>query len=480
MGIEKKYGKKTEDILAAVAEGEYLSEDDKALGIKMPLDFSGWVFEEEVKLENCCFARDVDFSKAEFRGGANFKGAKFYGWADFGGAKFQGKDDVVYKFGVANFYYTTFEGELHFENTEFEGDVDFRYSKFLIGKDVNEDIMRPQRRRINEFTNSKFKGYVSFSGSVFEGEVEFYLTKFEGGAHFNLESISGDISFFGATFKGEFRFGSSKHKDNILSFNQAVFSGKTVFASSKDSSGKISQFSTSNTIFEAPVLIDLPFKTAPDFSKTRFLKTVIIEETWQNDESNVEKEFENIEHKNLETMENKCRFFKNYFSNIGNHFKEIEYFKYEMRARGERLKTKEGRKDLKQNCLDYFLFLCYKKFSDHGTSVRRPLMWLFVSLCFFTAIPYINPLFCDFINNINTILKWIVFKLSFGCNCLDDWKGFDFIDNFGRTILPLSKFEDSASGWSGWQKFLVIIQIFINTILLFLIALGLRSKFKIR
>ena len=274
-----------------------------------------------------------------------------------------------------------------------------------------------------------------------------------------------------------------------------MFSGIAKFTHQKNPT-KIKDFSTEHTIFEAPVLIDLPFENCPDFSKCRFLKTVIIEETWTT--KNIENEFEAVKTGaayKFEKMENKFRFFKTYFAGVGNHFKEIEYFKYEMHAKQARLKNATlaptSPEPLKSNwfkhfpskviawfkclpskvktwfrhlpskfiawfkCLssaEYLLFALYKWSSDYGTSPARSFYRLFG---FFLIVVGVSCLVCD------------------------ETVGVVFADNLKRTLLPFNSLKDFS--YCGWARNLFLtFQVFLNTILIFLIALGLRSKFRIK
>ena len=421
--MKNKTKKTTEDIKKAVAEGKY------------PLDFSHCYFEENANLHDVVFAGDVNFYYAEFMRDASFGGAKFYGNTSFAAAEFHYNAafrGATFK-GEANFTLAKFAGNANFDSADFEKYASFIHAKFAGYAD---------------FFEAKFAGYTVFDEVKFAGDADFSQAKFEKGAHFNQAKFLKEVNFTKFTFGQEVN----------LSFDKAVFVGVTTF---DVSAPELKKLSMDHAIFEAPTIIHLPVKTCPDFSKSRFLKTVIIEETWT--EKSIEDEFKEAKRgggepdESFKTLEGKFRFLKTYFAKSGNHFKEIEYFKYEMRAWEGGLKAK---KEVKGWCEhvrrrgEFVLFWLYKILSNYGTSVFRPLLGLASSLVLFTLVSYFSSL---------------------------DGVSAAFAENFSRTIFPLSEFplselKNSSSVPSVWET----IQALINVTFLFLLALGLRNKFKIK
>ncbi len=141
--------------------------------------------------------------------------------------------------------------------------------------------------------------------------------------------------------------------------------------------------------------------------------------------------------------EAKFRFLKKYFAEQGNHFKEQQYFSYEMMAREQGLEVEGGS--------DLFLFKCYKWFSDFGMSVGLPFAWMCMS-------------FAVFFN---------IFVFEFGWDLPTA-----LTRSFVRTINPLTKFDGEIT--ADTLSVFLTLQSLINAALIFLFILGLRNKLKIK
>ena len=81
-----------------------------------------------------------------------------------------------------------------------------------------------------KFTNTNFSGEAWFTGSTFSGEASFGSATFSGNAWFARANFSGDVSFFDAAFSGAASFEGAIFSDNALFFD-AAFSGDTRFVS---------------------------------------------------------------------------------------------------------------------------------------------------------------------------------------------------------------------------------------------------------
>jgi hypothetical protein len=134
-------------------------------------------------------------------------------------------------------------------------------------------------------------------------------------------------------------------------------------------------------------------------------------------------------------------FLKNYYIKNNNYEEEMRFFRYELKAKNK----------------DY-LMRSYDFFSKCGTSIFRPFIFLVISFILFA---FLN---CYQINENICICK----------------EGFEL--SLARTIFPL--FKTSIFGieanFEKLSSILYLVQSFINIILIFLLFLAVRNKFKIK
>ncbi len=363
---------------------------------KNSLSWFGWLrgFHEENLLQDrkiiCNF---TSFEEGIILGGsykvASFNRAKFLdGWADFS----DGLGNYATRFlNSAEFYGAQFGCPAYFSEVIFEGDAFFSGAKFKNSQPVN-------------FRNSTFKKRAMFDGVEFDGTI---------------------LTLDGSQFEGIAHFSQKK---------KVVVDGPYVGGGVK--------ISADYAIFESPALFDLNFSECPDFSKTRFLKGVIIEDSWPTiDDSEIKSD-----------DEGKFRFLKNYFAGIGNHFKEQQYFSYEMKAVECRKKERRPKKLFSKERWELRLFRYYKIHSNYGLSITRPLKGMSISLMF-----------------------GFIFCLGLDCD-----PSHSFAVSFKRTFFPLSDALLYCVDKQALATFVLAVQSILNSILLFLLLLGIRNKFKIK
>ena len=282
-----------------------------------------------------------------------------------------------------------------------------------------------------DFFKSIFKEDVDFSYSKLSNRIGFDGVKFEKNAYFQ------ELGFLDPSISTSFDDNSEKTLTNKISFKNSIFKGSAYLTQEEENNLRV-EICLAGAIFEGPVIFDLKFLECPDFSETFFLKSKIINETWQIDEQKI-----------LPTDEPKFRFLKKYFAEQGNHSKEQQYFAYEMISKKKRLDVEGG--------ADLFLFGCYKWFSNFGMSVSLPFAWICMSFAVFFDIFLL--LGCDLISALTS--------------------------SFARTVNPLIKFDGffkciDKETLSNGLIAVLSTQTVVNTILIFLLILGLRNKFKIK
>ncbi|MEP4703707.1 MAG: pentapeptide repeat-containing protein [Hyphomicrobiales bacterium] len=290
-------------------------------------------------------------------------------------------------------------------------------------------------------------GYVLFIGATFgKGNVVFSETKFGGEDVFfdNIKLITASIFFSGIDVAGNlFVRGTIFPKE--ANFQRASVKGTADFSD--------------NTFHEVPDFRDTVFARSPEVARMevpppemegkRLLKTA--------------KDAEDV---------SKYRKLKAMALAANDHEKDIEFFAYEMRAKRGREKGSIKWYDLLTNWL-------YFKVSNFGQSYWRPLACLLISLVVFIA-PYF----------------WMV--RSFLPTSEAIWFGFGHSwRNFMPLLSSLFRFAARPEGHpSGYDEifhklahdggpldllvYLGIFQNFIGLILLFLLLLGLRNKFRLK
>ena len=373
-------------------------------------NFVSSVFKKGFSVIGSDVGSNFNFSEAEFHGEVSFIGN--LNRLNFGGAKFIDCGSIFFRGAVFN------------SNAEFSGcrlensDMLFCQSNFF---------------KMANFCHLEISGRVGFRflQCNFHDSFEFYTpNKFKEGSSIAEINLSDSEFFKSVLFRQEF--------------------------STQSRYIKIGNLALSGTIFREPfVLKFFDLERCPDFSKSYLLdikKLSLNEEAWVVDERSIEPD-----------DEPKFRFLKKYFAEQGNHFKEREYFSYEMRA-AEKMrlrklqfsnpKTKIFAKDLgvigltifkwAQDYLELILFKIYKWTSGYGASIFLPSFWL-VASCAIVNLSFLVPL--------GSALE--------------------------LTIVPISRSESVKEIFKDTEPVLTVLSL-INVALIFLLGLGLRNKFKIK
>jgi hypothetical protein len=137
------------------------------------------------------------------------------------------------------------------------------------------------------------------------------------------------------------------------------------------------------------------------------------------------------------------------------HEDEQKFFRKELRARRGLLKTFSG---------EWFLNLLYEMFSDYGNSFIRPMLWLFAVFASGTVIFARFPVHCE----APMPLK-LAARLSFA-------NIFVFLPD-RREIMTNTKIADCLSNWTHVAS---AAQSLLGVVLLFLLGLALRNRFRMR
>ena len=206
----------------------------------------------------------IDFSGADFRQpdyqGISFAGFEFGDGANFSGSIFGDKADFLRsRFGDgANFSGSIFGDKADFLRSRFGDGANFSESRF--GDGAN-------------FSESTFGDRANFSESRFGDEANFSESTFGDRANFSHSTFCLGVNFFGATFGYKANFSEAyfgcivnffdARFEIAVTFSGATFDGESIFSASTDASEEAHFFDISfeNTTFHDPV----------DFSNRRFL-----------------------------------------------------------------------------------------------------------------------------------------------------------------------------------------------------------------
>lgn len=424
-------------------DADYLK---KELGEASIVCHEGWSFDFRVSL----FGEfdSVSFSEAVFNDHC-WVGAVFNGFVTFNNVTFM---------DLASFYESIFEDCVNFRKVIFNAGASFARAEFN-GESSFEIESKPREGAEGEKYFERKS--ISFEGSEFTKKVEFEIR--------NLDIFY--LSFEGAIFSKGFLFQNENSIIHSFNLKSVMFNGMTRFVPVSRAQDKkpIKNINLEYAAFRGSTIFEINLDKCPDFSKCYFFKKFFIKETWPE-----------IDDKKIKPEDReKFLFLKRHFAAIKNHLRENQYFGYEMRAREKglehdltckfkgrflrwfvcfmcRIASKKVRRILVARCkilsrkyCELFLFKSYKWLSCYGSSAERPLLALAFSYLYFGY--YFE------INNVKN----------------------PYENSFVRTLNPL---YDSGKGFSTLLEFqtAVAIQSITNTILLFLIFLGIRNRFRIR
>jgi pentapeptide repeat protein len=389
-----------------------------------------------------------------------------------------------------------------------------------------------------DFSGFIFPYIANFRNVIFSGDADFFLATFSGDALFNCAQFNGDAGFFAATFSGDASFGDATFSGDA-SFGDAIFSGRAITASfdnatfSGDAWFSCTQFnglvSFNFVIFKKKVsfiqanfeslamFIETTFENyssfeaiqghgllsfqraefnlVPDFTQTHFTEAPQFDGT---DFSNALTGWSWI--RNKDTSSNTASYWrslKRLAIQGHDHERELLFF-------AEEIKSQRGKQDKAfpepfnlvathektwSGGTRYWLGLLYELLSDFGRSVWRPLLWWFVSVFLFANFYLGQHKTAYEPKSTNTQLSCLNGSQDnpvTAARFLSIYNGL-VIAGFGRS----EKLSQSyACLYGGGQDQPVtmpdkvvcagIIQSIFSAVMLFLLLLALRNKFKIK
>ncbi len=399
-------------------------------GTKPFMDFSvGKKFKEHVDFSRRLFI-GASFRNVQFEQGADFSGAVFLGYTDFGKLKSQGSgtgasDGLQFKgasfHGTAHFIDAEIRPWAGFEDVTFHGLAHFQRAKFepAVGD-------RRSRKSSASFSRSRFKTRADFEDTTFIVNANFIKTGFQGSANFEPTEFHNKADFTNASFGA------------ATSFRGAVFDKPPKF-------------------FEATLHEDT------DFGLVKWERAEeSYRHSWWRDEPSTEVK---------KAADNAARAWDRLaliMSQRERPFDRHEFFRLKMRAQ----RYCDGRR------LTSFLDWLYEKSADYGWGVGRTLfLWLShiaAGTTFLTlfGLAYLSPARPGFWSAFVYDCVWVSFTNAHAILGLASTNGY------------LSGPRERLKGLehADWLQALNTIgttQAVIGPILLFLVLLTLRNRFRL-
>ncbi|MCY4308983.1 MAG: hypothetical protein OXC57_12055 [Rhodobacteraceae bacterium] len=176
------------------------------------MDFSNVEFPENISFAGRLLI-GADFRNAVFNGWADFRGAAFLGLTHFEGARFEGhKTMQPASHGVVSFADSIFCNTVYFKGTEFPRISRFDNSEFLSAGYFQEAIFGNDSELSGVlFDCAKFGAEPNFSKAMFFCAGGFKNVEFNDGANFRKTKFFSDVNFNNSKF------------NNTTSFREATF-----------------------------------------------------------------------------------------------------------------------------------------------------------------------------------------------------------------------------------------------------------------
>lgn len=378
--------------------------------------FRSTIFDQAATFNSATFNKRTVFSSAKFTLSASFEFATFCGNIMFPSITFSKE---------VSFNKTTFSREVSFYTTTFCDEASFDSATFV------ED---------STFANSAFCGAASFHSATFNGPARFSRTTFSGDAFFYSSKFRENVYFYHSAFSGDTEYNSTEFT-GLAYFNGTIFGAANCDATisfrdchfAKPTNFRIARFKTNYPEFEGSVLH--------------------AETTFTAEAGDIEGPFWPENPKDPKAAKDSCAKIRN---NIGKQgFPEAEHFFYRREMRFAGLAA--------ANPFEKLAYGLFGLLSEYGYSFVRPALWLF-ALWFIGAHVFVEH-----------------FVLNGAESPIGSGLGLSFSNLFPYFGLGRQYgLEALAQGLPPGMKLVGGFQTVFGTVLLFLLALGLRTRFRMR
>lgn len=479
----------------------FLSLDRHQFLLEVRFDYA--TFESEVSFRNSTFDRYAWFRGATFKNNTDFSHATFIDQADFKDGNFAAD---------ANFNQVTFSKNASFKNANFLSESKFTNTTFLDDVDFYGACLSDEAT----FLETKFNKHGLFQNTVFKADVRFTKTTFNGVAYFNHSIFEGIAFFDQAHFINDVHFFDSKFKNNAC-FTGTSFTGDTRFNRSKflkiaDFNGVIfnDEVNFSQVVFDSTTSFarvkfyhkadfeNATFNNVGHFENARFFGQIPAFRGCKIDNTRLEFSDDSYFTQNdfTEDAIKNISFLKRLADEHGQTDQALNFNAMELRAKRQ-FACKNIYTSKFYEALLFILFTClYEKISDFGRSFARPLFCLlgllFVSFIIGLWSAYANrPI--DFNQSIFSELnaEWLLtkddesqttpltaFRAATEYSLYRSGNFIDFTDADKNTAsINMRLFGSEIEPC--WARAFGFFKGIATAVLLFLIALGLRNKYRV-
>jgi len=440
-------------------------------------------FHGQVTFERCTFQKTASISNVKFHSNAQLVNTVFLENTSFDKSVFEhgleitnvlGKGLVSFKQcdinAITTAQKTRFEGKVDFSSTEFHSIAWFDTSEFLDVAYFRDTTFHKQARfpevqfsKSARFDRTTFKQNALFTNASFGISAVFNGAKFEKSAWFQQTKWKNKIQFHGVDFLGEVNMNGAIFDGNVW-FNSCLFAKPVQLTNSRFIS---SASFNSAQIRQAFDLSGVRFGEVPDFKQTHCEEAPLLDDVQIASAIVEQRKF--LQKPDF-TISANYRALKRLAIQAHDHKHEVDFFAEELKTR--RLMV------YRPSDPNWWLSFLFEELSDYGRSIVRPLMyWLGVVML--SAVHYIamaTPLAPDRTteclagagSQVNT-----AYQLAFA-------KGLLVPGLADRTIVTQAYdclFGDIIPGSA---TIVASIQTLLSAILLFLLLLGIRNRFKLK
>ncbi|PRX37757.1 Pentapeptide repeat-containing protein [Meinhardsimonia xiamenensis] len=185
---------------------------------------------ERIDFLDTCFRLPFAFQKCVIPGPSRFAGAHFSAASIFDAAVFLRCSgfESATFHGVAKFDCAAFTNGVSFDKATFSGDASFSGAAFFLNCGFDAAVFSGRA----VFWDATFEGQAQFRGTNFGGDAEFWSSVFNGGAWFVGAALDATGRFSGAIFRGPALFDQVTFRGDA-EFSDGAFEGPTKFTGAR-------------------------------------------------------------------------------------------------------------------------------------------------------------------------------------------------------------------------------------------------------
>jgi hypothetical protein len=408
------------------------------------------MFRSGARFADTTFDREVRFEDTTFNGVAEFNNVTFSENALFDGARFSGN---------ADFETATFRGDARFHSAEFSSNADFSDTHFCRAARFNSAVFLGNAG----FDRTTFNEDAQFDGSSFHGSTAFNVVDFKFKARFNRVNFHNIVAYGRATFNRDAEFNRSTFEGDAW-FHLATFVGHGFFAGAnfnrRAAFGEATFGTPQGT--QSVIFADCRFGNSLNFRNPRFRARYPIFLGAITSDRNVftakSDHWPKATTQHPERARESCAAIRHMLDKQGLPEEAHFFFRREMEFAGQT-----------GNFLHKALYRIYCALSNYGNSIMRPAIGLFVVIALGWALIRrwleSGDLPEGALRSTQPIPEALVLSVA------------NTLPFLGLSRATLPDFHALAPPW---LDLFSALQSLAGIVLLFLLGLGLRTRFRMR